>query len=234
MAAALRRLGFAAVFDTNFAADVTILEEGTELLTRLKASLAQGLPSTSGNGAGDEGKNLPPLPEGEEFSRVVLPMFTSCSPGWVNFLEHFHPDLLPNLSSCKSPQQMFGALAKTYYAGKLGKRPEDIFVVSIMPCTAKKYECQRPEMTSSGVRDVDVVLTTRELGKMIHAAGIDFVNLPDEEMDAPLGLSTGAADIFATTGGVMEAALRTAYEIVTGRRCPWITCTSRRWRGSRA
>ena len=220
MAAALRRLGFAAVFDTNFAADVTILEEGTELLTRLKASLCAGLPSTSGNGAGDEGKNLPPLPEGEETSRVALPMFTSCSPGWINFLEHFHPDLLPNLSSCKSPQQMFGALAKTYYAGKLGKRPEDIFVVSIMPCTAKKYECQRPEMTSSGVRDVDVVLTTRELGKMIHAAGIDFVNLPDEEMDAPLGLSTGAADIFATTGGVMEAALRTAYEIVTGRALP--------------
>jgi iron only hydrogenase large subunit-like protein len=115
---------------------------------------------------------------------------------------------------------MFGALAKTYYANKLGKRPEDIFVVSIMPCTAKKYECERPEMTSSGVQDVDVVLTTRELGKMIHAAGIDFDNLPDEEMDAPLGLSSGAADIFANTGGVMEAALRTAYEIVTGRQLP--------------
>ena len=128
--------------------------------------------------------------------------------------------MLPNLSSCKSPQQMFGALAKTYYADKLGKRPEDIFVVSIMPCTAKKYECQRPEMTASGVRDVDVVLTTRELGKMIHAAGIDFDSLPDEEMDAPLGLSSGAADIFANTGGVMEAALRTAYEIVTGRPLP--------------
>ena len=146
-----------------------------------------------------------------------LPMFTSCSPGWIKFLEYFHPDMLPNLSTCKSPQQMFGAVAKTYYAAKLGKRPEDIFVVSVMPCTAKKFECQRPEMAASGVRDVDVVLTTRELGKMIRAAGIDFDSLPDEEMDAPLGLSSGAADIFANTGGVMEAALRTAYEIVTGR-----------------
>ena len=145
-------------------------------------------------------------------------MFTSCSPGWINFVEYFHPDLLPNLSTCKSPQQMFGAVAKTYYAEKLGKQPEDIFVVSVMPCTAKKFECQRPEMDASGVRDVDVVLTTRELGKMIRAAGIDFGKLPDEEMDAPLGLSSGAADIFANTGGVMEAALRTVYEIVTGRR----------------
>ena len=135
-------------------------------------------------------------------------------------MEYFHPDLLPNLSTCKSPQQMFGAVAKTYYAAKLGKRPEEIVVVSIMPCTAKKFECQRPEMDASGVRDVDVVLTTRELGKMIRAAGIDFDSLPDEEMDAPLGLSTGAADIFANTGGVMEAALRTAYEIVTGRALP--------------
>jgi iron only hydrogenase large subunit-like protein len=222
MVAALRRLGFHAVFDTNFAADLTIVEEGTELLTRLKAAL---LPSPSGRGAGGEGgtgeaaSGTDPHLEGEG-TKVALPMFTSCSPGWINFLEHFHPDLIPNLSSCKSPQQMFGALAKTYYAEKLGKRAEDIFVVSIMPCTAKKYECQRPEMTSSGVRDVDVVLTTRELGKMIHAAGIDFDALPDEEMDAPLGLSSGAADIFANTGGVMEAALRTAYEIVTGRQLP--------------
>jgi len=226
MVAALRRLGFHAVFDTNFAADLTIVEEGTELLTRLKAAL---LPSPSGRGAGGEGSSRAstsdtsphpsPLPEGEG-TGASLPMFTSCSPGWINFLEHFHPDLLPNLSTCKSPQQMFGALAKTYYADKLGKRPEDLFVVSIMPCTAKKYECQRPEMTSSGVQDVDVVLTTRELGKMIHAAGIDFQNLPDEEMDAPLGLSSGAADIFANTGGVMEAALRSAYEIVTGRPLP--------------
>ncbi|MGA2033154.1 MAG: NADH-dependent [FeFe] hydrogenase, group A6 [Thermoguttaceae bacterium] len=195
MVSALRRLGFDAVFDTNFAADLTIIEEGTELLARLRKVLVEHQPA-------------------------ALPMFTSCSPGWIKFLEYFHPDLLPNLSSCKSPQQMFGAVAKTYYAGKLGKRPEDIFVVSIMPCTAKKYECQRPEMASSGVRDVDVVLTTRELGKMIRAAGIDFRSLPDGEMDAPLGLSTGAADIFANTGGVMEAALRTAYELVTGRPLP--------------
>jgi iron-only hydrogenase group A len=195
MVAALRRLGFRGVFDTNFAADLTILEEGTELLTRLRKTLV-------------------------EKQEVALPMFTSCSPGWIKFMEYFHPDLLPNLSTCKSPQQMFGAVAKTYYARKLGKRPEDIFVVSVMPCTAKKFECQRPEMDASGVRDVDVVLTTRELGKMIRAAGLDFASLPDEEMDAPLGLSSGAADIFANTGGVMEAALRTAYEVITGRPLP--------------
>jgi NADP-reducing hydrogenase subunit HndD len=195
MAAALRRLGFRAVFDTNFAADLTILEEGTELLTRLKKALVDKQP-------------------------VSLPMFTSCSPGWIKFMEYYHPDMLANLSTCKSPQQMFGAIAKTYYAAKLGKRPEQIVVVSIMPCTAKKFECQRPEMDISGARDVDIVLTTRELGKMIRAAGIDFQSLPDEEMDAPLGLSTGAADIFANTGGVMEAAIRTAYEIVTGRELP--------------
>jgi len=147
-------------------------------------------------------------------------MFTSCSPGWIKFMEYFHHDLLPNLSTCKSPQQMFGAVAKTYYAQKLGKRPEQIVVVSVMPCTAKKFECQRPEMDSSGVRDVDVVLTTRELGRMIRAAGIEFDALPDDEMDAPLGLSSGAADIFANTGGVMEAALRTAYRVVTGRPLP--------------
>jgi len=195
MVSALRRLGFDAVFDTNFAADLTILEEGTELLVRLRKVLVERQPA-------------------------ALPMFTSCSPGWIKFMEYFHPDLLPNLSTCKSPQQMFGAVAKTYYAQKLGKRPEDIFVVSVMPCTAKKFECQRPEMQSSGVRDVDVVLTTRELGKMIRAAGIDFRALPDDEMDAPLGMSTGAADIFANTGGVMEAALRTVYEVVTGRPLP--------------
>jgi NADP-reducing hydrogenase subunit HndD len=195
MVAALRRLGFAAVFDTNFAADLTIVEEGTELLGRLRAALVEGRP-------------------------VALPMFTSCSPGWIKFMEYFHPDMLPNLSTCKSPQQMFGAVAKTYYAQKLGKRAEQVFVTSVMPCTAKKFECQRPEMDTSGARDVDVVLTTRELGKMIRAAGIDFDSLPDEEMDAPLGISTGAADVFANTGGVMEAALRTAYEIVTGRELP--------------
>lgn len=195
MVAALRRLGFQAVFDTNFAADLTILEEGTELLTRLQKALVEKQP-------------------------VALPMFTSCSPGWIKFMEYYHPDMLANLSTCKSPQQMFGAVAKTYYAAKLGKRPEQIVVVSIMPCTAKKFECQRPEMDVSGVRDVDIVLTTRELGKMIRAAGIDFGSLADEEMDAPLGMSTGAADIFANTGGVMEAAIRTAYEIVTGRELP--------------
>ncbi len=196
MVAALHRLGFRAVFDTNFAADLTIMEEGTELLTRLKKALVEKQP-------------------------VALPMFTSCSPGWIKFMEYYHPDMLANLSTCKSPQQMFGAIAKTYYAAKLGKRPEQIVVVSIMPCTAKKFECARPEMDASGTRDVDIVLTTRELGKMIRAAGIDFAGLPDEEMDAPLGLSTGAADIFANTGGVMEAALRTAYEIVTGRELPF-------------
>jgi NADP-reducing hydrogenase subunit HndD len=196
MVAALRKLGFHAVFDTNFTADLTILEEGTELLTRLKAALVDKAP-------------------------VALPMFTSCSPGWIKFTEHYYPDLLPNLSTCKSPQQMFGALAKTYYANKLGKRPEDVFVVSVMPCTAKKFECQRPEMTGSGVRDVDVVLTTRELGRMIRQAGIDFVALPDAPMDAPLGMSSGAADIFANTGGVMEAALRTVHELVTGRPLPF-------------
>jgi len=195
MVAALRRLGFDAVFDTNFAADLTIMEEGNELLTRLRRALV-------------------------DKESVALPMFTSCSPGWIKFMEYFHPDMLPNLSTCKSPQQMFGAVAKTYYAEKLGRRPQEIVVVSVMPCTAKKFECQRPEMDASGVRDVDIVLTTRELGKMIRAAGINFDALPDEEMDAPLGLSTGAADIFANTGGVMEAALRTAWEVVTGRPLP--------------
>jgi iron-only hydrogenase group A len=196
MVSALRRLGFDAVFDTNFTADLTILEEGTELLTRLKNALVEKQP-------------------------VALPMFTSCSPGWIKFMEHFYPDMMSNLSTCKSPQQMFGAVAKTYYAGKIGRKPEDVFVVSVMPCTAKKFEAQRPEMASSGVRDVDVVLTTRELGRMIKQAGIDFRTLPDDAMDAPLGLSSGAADIFANTGGVMEAALRTAYEIVTGRPLPF-------------
>ena len=184
MVTALRRLGFKAVFDTNFTADLTILEEGTELLTRLKMALVEKEP-------------------------VALPMFTSCSPGWIKFMEYYYPDMLPNLSTCKSPQQMFGALAKTYYAEKIGKKPEEMFVVSVMPCTAKKYESQRPEMWDSGARDVDVVLTTRELGKMIKQAGIDITSLPDDIMDSPIGMSSGAADIFANTGGVMEAALRT-------------------------
>ena len=196
MVSALRRLGFDAVFDTNFTADLTIIEEGTELLMRLKRTLV-------------------------DKEEVALPQFTSCSPGWIKYAEHFHHDMLPNISTCKSPQQMFGALAKTFYAKRLGKRPEDVTVVSVMPCTAKKYEAARAEMNDSGVRDVDVVLTTRELGRMIKQAGIDFASLPDGTMDAPLGLSSGAADIFANTGGVMEAALRTAYEIVTGRPLPF-------------
>ena len=195
MVSALRRLGFDGVFDTNFTADLTIMEEGTELLTRLKKALV-------------------------DKEEVALPQFTSCSPGWVKYAEYFYPEFLPNISTCKSPQQMFGAVAKTYYAEKLGKPAADIFVVSVMPCTAKKYEAQRPEMNDSGVRDVDVVLTTRELGRMIKQAGIEFGSLPDDKMDAPLGMSSGAADIFANTGGVMEAALRTAYEIVTGRELP--------------
>lgn len=196
MVTALRRLGFDAVFDTNFAADLTIIEEGTEFLMRLKKALV-------------------------DKEAVALPQFTSCSPGWIKYCEHFYPEFLPNISTAKSPQQMFGAVAKTYYAQKIGKRPEDIVVVSIMPCTAKKYEAQRPEMNDSGVRDVDIVLTTRELGRMIKQAGIDFTTLPDDKMDAPLGLSSGAADIFANTGGVMEAALRTVYEIVTGEPLPF-------------
>ncbi len=195
MVTALRRLGFHAVFDTNFAADLTIMEEGTELLMRLKKALVEKAP-------------------------VALPMFTSCSPGWIKFAEYYYPEFLPNLSTCKSPQQMFGAVAKTFYASKKGLKAEDMIVVSVMPCTAKKFEAQRPEMNSSGVQDVDYVLTTRELGFMIQSAGIDFKSLEDGEMDSPLGLSTGAADIFANTGGVMVAALRTVYEIVTGKEFP--------------
>lgn len=196
MVTALRQLGFDKVFDTNFTADLTILEEGTELLTRLTKAVKEG-------------------------KQVALPMFTSCSPGWINYAEHFYPEMLANLSTCKSPQQMFGAVAKTYYAQKMGLDPKDITVVSVMPCTAKKFEAARAEMNASGVRDVDVVLTTRELGRMIKQAGVDFVNLPEGIMDRILGESSGAADIFANTGGVMEAALRTAYEIVTGRPLPF-------------
>lgn len=186
MVAALRRLGFDKVFDTDFAADVTIMEEGSELLERM----------TNGG---------------------VLPLITSCSPGWINFVETFYPDLLPHVSTCKSPQQMFGALAKSYYPEKAGIDAAKIVSVSIMPCTAKKYESARPEMNGSGYRDVDVVLTTRELARMIKQAGFDFNKLGNEEFDAPLGLSTGAAVIFGTSGGVMEAALRTVYEVVTGK-----------------
>ncbi len=186
LVSALRALGFDNVFDTNFTADLTIIEEGHELLQRIK----------------DGG---------------TLPMLTSCSPGWINFIEQYYPELLAHVSSCKSPQQMFGALAKGYYAEKIGKTPDEIFSVSIMPCTAKKYEADRDEMSVDGEnQDVDVVLTTRELGKMLKQAGVDFNKLPEDEYDAPFGLSTGAAVIFGATGGVMEAALRTVYEVVTG------------------
>lgn len=195
IAAALGDIGFDDVFDTLFSADLTILEEGTELLGRLNAALT-----------------------GEE---AVLPMITSCSPGWIKHVEHQFPEALGHLSTCKSPHTMMGALVKTFYAEKTGTRPEDMFVVSVMPCTAKKYEIQRPEMEVDGIRDVDAVLTSRELARMIKKSGIDFVKLPDEAFDAPMGLGTGAADIFGVTGGVMEAALRTVYEVVTGEELPF-------------
>ncbi|GEA16146.1 MAG: NADP-reducing hydrogenase subunit HndD [Moorella sp. (in: firmicutes)] len=189
MVAALRRLGFDRVFDTDFSADLTIMEEGSEFIERF----TKGGP---------------------------LPLITSCSPGWIKFMEHFYPEFIPNVSTCKSPQQMFGAVAKTFYAQKAGIDPAKMVVVSIMPCTAKKFECQRPEMRDSGYQDVDYVLTTRELARMIREAGIDFRNLPEEQYDDPLGESTGAAVIFGATGGVMEAALRTAYELITGKTLP--------------
>lgn len=191
MAAALRAIGFHDVFDTNFTADLTIIEEGNELLKRLKTALSGG--------------------------EATLPMITSCSPGWIKFIEHSYPDELKHLSTCKSPHMMLGALTKSFYAEKLGIDPEDFYVVSVMPCTAKKFEITREEM----IKDVDAVLTTRELAKMIRDAGIDFRNLEDSEFDNPLGLSSGAADIFGTTGGVMEAALRTVYEVVTGEELPF-------------
>lgn len=182
----LRRLGFKKVFDTNFAADLTIVEEATELINRV----------TKG---GD------------------LPMFTSCCPGWVKFIEQNRPQLLKHVSSCKSPHEMEGAVLKTYYAKKMGLNPKDIFVVSIMPCTVKKYESARPELSEDHLQDVDAVLTTRELVRMFKMAGIDFNDLPEDEFDNPLGESTGAAAIFGTSGGVMEAALRTAYEKISGK-----------------
>jgi len=186
MIAALRRLGFDKVFDVDNAADVTIMEEGTEFLHRLK----------------EGGK---------------LPLITSCSPGWIKFCEHYYPDMIENLSTCKSPQQMFGALAKTFYAEKMGIDPKDIFVVSIMPCTAKKFEIGREDQSASGYPDLDVSLTTRELASMIKRAGIMFNDLPDEKCDPILGIASGAGHIFGATGGVMEAALRTVAEIVTGK-----------------
>lgn len=186
MVAALRRLGFAKVFDTDFSADLTIMEEGTELINRIKT-----------------GKNLP--------------LLTSCCPGWVNFFEHQFPDLLHMPSTAKSPQQMFGSIAKSYYAEKVGVAPKDMVVVSIMPCLAKKYEAARPEFVRNGVRDVDYVLSTRELASMIKEAGVMFNALKDEEYDNPLGESTGAAVIFGASGGVLEAALRTANDILSGK-----------------
>lgn len=185
MVAALRRLGFDKVFDTDLAADLTIMEEAHEFLDRVQ------------NGG-------------------TLPLITSCSPGWIKYCEHYFPDMTENLSSCKSPMQMFGATTKTYYAEKMGIDPKDIFMVAIMPCTAKKFEIGRPDQSAAGVPDVDVSLTVRELGRMIERVGIDFNSLPDEEFDSPLGISTGAAVIFGATGGVMEAALRTAVETLTG------------------
>ncbi len=197
MVAALKRLGFDAVMDTDFTADLTIMEEGTELLMRLKGALVDHDPE------------------------VKIPMATSCSPGWIKYIEHMYPEYLGHLSTCKSPQQMFGALAKTYYAKARNLDPETIVSVSIMPCTAKKFEANRPEMHDSGFRDVDYVLTTRELAIMIKQAGLDFLKMEDAHFDRLMGESTGAAVIFGATGGVMEAALRTAYELVTGREVPF-------------
>ncbi|MGB9695453.1 MAG: NADH-dependent [FeFe] hydrogenase, group A6 [Caldisericaceae bacterium] len=186
IATALKMLGFKKVFDTNFGADLTIVEEANELIERIR----------------NDGP---------------LPMTTSCCPAWVKYLEEYYPEFIPNVSTCKSPQQMMGAVIKTYFAEKMGIPKEKIFHVSVMPCTAKKYEAERPGMNSSGVKDVDVVLTTRELGRMIKQAGIDFVGLEDSDYDSPLGEYSGAGTIFGATGGVMEAALRTAYEIFTGK-----------------
>ncbi len=196
MVAALRRLGFNAMFDTDTAADFTIMEEATEFVHRVK------------NGG-------------------VLPMITSCSPGWVKFCETYYPDMIPNLSSCKSPQGMFGALTKTYYAEKMGLDPRNIVSVSVMPCTAKKFEVGRDDMCAAGegIPDMDISITTRELARMIQRAGIVFNELPDEDFDPALGESTGAAVIFGATGGVMEAALRTAVELVTGEVAPEVDYT---------
>lgn len=213
MVSALKEMKFDYVFDTNFGADLTILEEGTELLKRLtqylyaKEIITKEQLEKTGFKVADE------VP--------TLPMITSCSPGWINYIEHFYPEQLNNLSSCKSPHMMLGALVKSYFAPKMELDPKDVFVVSVMPCTAKKYEITRPEMLNAGYANVDAVVTTRELGKMIKDAGIDFKHLPDTEFENPFGESTGAADIFGVPGGVMEAALRTVYEVVTGRTLPF-------------
>jgi len=194
MNTALRRAGFDMVFDTNFTADLTIIEEGTELIQRLYGALVSG------------------------DKDVALPQFTSCSPGWVKYLEHFYPEYLPNASSAKSPQQMFGALIKTYYAEKLGIDPANIVSCALMPCSAKKFECNRPEMHDSGFKDVDFGLTTRELGKMFKEAGLHLPSLPKSDFDDPFGTATGSGVIFGATGGVMESALRTVIELVTGEK----------------
>lgn len=190
---ALRRIGFDKVFDTNTTADLTILEEGTELVLRLYKAIVQK-------------------------EAVALPQLTSCSPGWVKFLEHYYPEFIDYLSSAKSPQQMFGALIKTFYAEKAGVKPEDIVSVAVMPCSAKKYECNRPEMNDSGYKDVDYGLTTRELARMIKEAGINLPEMPKSDFDSPFGEASGAGLIFGATGGVMEAAIRSIYEFVTGNK----------------
>ncbi len=193
MVAALKMLGFDRVFDTNFAADLTIMEEATEFLDRFN-------------------------------KKENLPLITSCSPGWVKYCEHYYPEFIPNLSSCKSPQGMFGSVAKTFYAQKMGIDPEKIFVVSVMPCTAKKFEAERVDHSAvKGLADIDASITVRELARMIKKAGINFKNIPDMEFDAPFGLGSGAGTIFGATGGVMEAALRTAYEVVTGNELTDLT-----------
>ncbi len=193
MVAALKMLGFDRVFDTNFAADLTIMEEATEFLDRFN-------------------------------KKENLPLITSCSPGWVKYCEHYYPEFIPNLSSCKSPQGMFGSVAKTFYAQKMGIDPEKIFVVSVMPCTAKKFEAERVDHSAvKGLADIDASITVRELARMIKKAGINFRNIPDMEFDAPFGLGSGAGTIFGATGGVMEAALRTAYEVVTGNELTDLT-----------
>lgn len=196
MVTALKKMGFDAVLDTDFTADLTIIEEANELLVRLKKALV-------------------------DKEKVALPMITSCSPGWVKFIEHMYPEHLDHLSTCKSPQQMFGALAKTYYAEKKGIDPSKIVSVAGMPCAAKKFEANRPEMHDSGYQDIDAGLTTRELGHMIKQSGLNFHELEDSDFDSHMGQSTGAAVIFGATGGVMEAALRTAYVVITGRNVPF-------------
>ncbi|HYE82078.1 MAG TPA: NADH-dependent [FeFe] hydrogenase, group A6 [Clostridia bacterium] len=213
MVSALKEMDFDYVFDTNFAADLTIMEEGTELLGRLVKFLHSNkvISDEQLGRTGFKPAGSPP----------VLPMITSCSPGWIKYIEHYFPEELEHLSSCKSPHMMLGALCKSYFAEKIDVDPKDMFVVSVMPCTAKKFEITRPEMVNNGVPNVDAVITTRELAKMIKDAGISFSTLPEGKTDNPLGLSTGAADIFGAPGGVMEAALRTVYEIVTGRELPF-------------